>query len=329
MLLEEKAAGRRGAALLLHLKEERIDDSISAILILNTMANTLGATMAGAQAARVFGSSVIGVFSGVLTLLILVVSEIIPKTLGALHSRRLAGPVGHTLDALTWVMTPALGVSRLLTRLLAPRQPSRLSKGELAAVIAAAARAGALNITQTKLFESLLRFDEIKVADVMTPRPMVVMMREEATVAELLGRADADAFSRIPLYAADRIDNVVGYVLQREVLKAVAAGGRPRSPSLALPPSGDVRARDAARERDPQPAARAARGDRGRGRRARRRGRRRHARGSHRDAAGSRDRRRVGPRRRPAASRARAPRPAARAAAAPARGARPLPEGQA
>ena len=225
MLSEEQAAGRRGAAILLHLKQERIDDSISAILILNTMANTLGATLAGAQAARVFGSSVIGVFSGVLTLLILVLSEIIPKTLGALHSRRLAGLVGYALNALTWVMTPALAVSRLLTRLLAPSRPARVSKGELTAVIAAAAREGALNITQTRLFESLLRFDEIKVSDVMTPRPMVMMMKAEASVAELLAHAEADVFSRIPLYAEDRIDDVVGYVLQREVLKAVATGG--------------------------------------------------------------------------------------------------------
>ena len=90
MLAVKKAAGNRGAGVLLEIKEERIDDAISAILILNTVANTLGATMAGAQAARVFGDTAVGIFSGVLTFLILVFSEIIPKTLGALYAPGLA-----------------------------------------------------------------------------------------------------------------------------------------------------------------------------------------------------------------------------------------------
>lgn len=224
-LSEQKAEGRHGAALLLHLKESRIDDSISAILILNTVANTLGATMAGAQAARVFGSATVGLFSGVMTLLILVLSEIIPKTLGVLYARRLASFVGYTLTALTRIMAPALAVARLLTRLLARPEAPRPSKGELAALIAAAARQGALNRTQTALFENLIRLDEVKVADVMTPRPMTMTMRADATAADLLSAPEADAFSRIPLYAGHSVDNVVGYVLQRDVLKAVATGG--------------------------------------------------------------------------------------------------------
>jgi magnesium and cobalt exporter, CNNM family len=242
LLSERAAAGSRGAARLLRLKEKRIDDSISAILILNTLANTLGATMAGAQADRVFGNAAVGVFSGVLTLLILVFSEIIPKTLGALYASRLAGFVGYALSALTWVMTPALAVSRLLTRLLAPRQPPRVSKGELTAVIAAAAREGALSGAQTHLLENLLRFDEIRVSDVMTPRPMMMMMPAQASVADLLATPEAEAFSRIVLYEGDRTDDVVGYVLQRDPLKAAAAGGghaRPlssfRRPVLFLP----------------------------------------------------------------------------------------------
>jgi len=225
MLSERAAAGSRGAARLLRLKERRIDDSISAILIVNTVANTLGATMAGAQAARAFGSGAVGVFSGALTFLILIFSEIIPKTLGALYASRLAGFVGYALSSLTWVMTPALAVSRLLTNLLAPRSPTRVSKGELNAIIAAAAREGALTGAQTHLLENLLRFDEIRVSDVMTPRPMMMTMRADATVADLLATPEADAFSRIVLYEGERTDDVVGYVLQRELLKAAASGG--------------------------------------------------------------------------------------------------------
>jgi len=180
--------------------------------------------MAGAQAARVFGSASVGVFSGALTFLILIFSEIIPKTLGALYARGLSPFVGYALTAMTRVLTPALAVSRLLTRLLAPRHRPRASKGELAALIATAAREGALNVTQTRLLENLLRFDEIRVSDVMTPRPMVTMMPTEATVADLLATSEADAFSRIPLYEGDKSDDVVGYVLQREILKSAATG---------------------------------------------------------------------------------------------------------
>jgi CBS domain containing-hemolysin-like protein len=234
MLAEKQAAGHRGAGLLLEIKEERIDDAISAILILNTVANTLGATMAGAQAAHVFGSAAVGVFSGLLTFLILVFSEIIPKTLGALYAPQLATFVGYALHALTVVMSPALTLSRVLTRLLAPREPAKFSKGELEALIATAARDGAIDPAQTRLLESLMRFDRVRVSDVMTPRPVMVMMPAEATVAELLSTPETDAFSRIPLHGPENPDDVVGYVVQREVLRAAASGAGRHRPLSAF-----------------------------------------------------------------------------------------------
>jgi CBS domain containing-hemolysin-like protein len=127
-------------------------------------------------------------------------------------------------------MAPALGLSRLLTRLLAPRRRPSISRGELAAMVAAASREGELSVAQRALFENLLRFDKIRVGDVMTPRPMMLMMRAEARVGELLATRQADAFSRIPLYRQDEVDDVVGYVLQRDVLKSVAMGGSRERP---------------------------------------------------------------------------------------------------
>jgi CBS domain containing-hemolysin-like protein len=230
MLGERKAAGSRGASRLLEIKEERLDDAISAILILNTLANTLGATMAGAQAARVFGSAAVGIFSAILTFLILVFSEIIPKTLGALYAAQLSPLVGYTLHGLTAIMSPALAVSGVLTRLLTPNEPNRLSKGELEAFIATAAKEGAIDPAQTNLLESLMRFDTVRVSDVMTPRPVMVMMPSNATVPELLATPATDAFSRIPLHRPEDPDDIVGYVVQREVLRAAASEtGRDRS----------------------------------------------------------------------------------------------------
>jgi CBS domain containing-hemolysin-like protein len=250
MLAERKAAGNRGAGLLLEIKEQRIDDAISAILIVNTLANTLGATMAGAQAARVFGSAAVGIFSGILTFLILVFSEIIPKTLGALYVPQLAALVGYALHGLMWVMSPALTLSRVLTRLLAPSEPPKLSKGEVEALIATAAREGALDPAQTKLLESLMRFDKVRVSDVMTPRPVMMMMPADATVADLLAKPETEAFSRIPLHGPESTDDVVGYVLQRDLLKPATSAegrGRPlsafRRPVFFIP--GIIRARAA------------------------------------------------------------------------------------
>jgi len=225
------AAGNRGAAKLRALKQNRIDDAISAILTLNTVANTLGATLAGAQAAQYFGSRWVGAFSGVLTFLILIVSEIVPKTLGAVYSRPLAGIVGHTLQLLTIAMTPVLLMSRAITRLLTRGRQPIVSRGELSALIEAATHDGTISDDEARLFANLLRFNDVQVEDVMTPRTVTLMLPAETTIDELLNRTDADAFSRIPLYTGSR-DNVVGYVHQRDVLQAVARKGR-RSRSLS------------------------------------------------------------------------------------------------
>ena len=232
-LVEQKNKGNSGARLLLQIRTERVDDAISAILTLNTVANTLGATLAGAQAAKVLGSAWVGIFSGLLAFLILVVSEIIPKTLGAVYWRQLSGFVGWTLQLLTKAMTPALLLSRLLTRILTRGRNLGFSRGELAATIAAAAHHGVLSPGESRIFRNLLQFDEIRVEDVMTPRTVAVMLQAESTIGDLLGNREAEAFSRIPLYRNHK-DDVVGYVLQRQVLKAVADGADQDSPLAEL-----------------------------------------------------------------------------------------------
>jgi len=216
--------GHRGAGVLLDLKRRRMDDAISGILMLNTLAHTLGATLAGAQAAKVFGSTWVGVFSGVLTFLILVVSEIIPKTLGTVYARSLASLVGWTLLFLTRFMGPALVLSRSLTRLMTRGGKASLSRGELEAVIDDATRDGALSSAESTLFANLLRINDAQVEDVMTPRTVCFMMPAEATVEDLLAEPDSDACSRIPLYR-DQPDHVIGYALQRDVMKATAIDG--------------------------------------------------------------------------------------------------------
>ena len=222
-------SGNLGAAKLHEIKKQRIDDAITAILTLNTVANTLGATLAGAQAAAFFGSRWVGVFSGVLTFLILTISEIIPKTLGAVYARQLAGFVGHVLQFMTTVMRPVLVVSRAITRVLTRGRKTAVSRGELSAVIDTATQDGAISIDEARLFANLLRLDTLRVEDVMTPRTVVVMLPEETTIEDLLKRPEAEPFSRIPLFRGSR-DNVVRYVLQRDVWRALSRSGARNRP---------------------------------------------------------------------------------------------------
>jgi CBS domain containing-hemolysin-like protein len=215
--------GDAGAQAMIQLKEERLDDGITSILVLNTIAHTVGATMAGAQAAKVFGSGAVGIFSALLTLAILIGTEVVPKTIGANFSVRLAGPAARIISFLSKALRPVLFFTGFLTRLLANKEEAPLSRAELAAFLAAARKQGALKRQQWRIFDNMLRFEEIRVQDVMTPRTVVAMLPVDATLNALLEHTDAEPFSRIPLFDGAR-DHVVGYVLLRDALKAIAEG---------------------------------------------------------------------------------------------------------
>lgn len=236
-LSQRKDKGDVGAARLLQLKEQNIDDAISAILTYNTIAHTVGAALSGAQAAVVFGDAWVGVFSGVLTLLILVFTEIIPKTVGTVYAGRLAGFSGRLISLMIKPpMKWLLYVTRALTRLVAREGKKSMTRGDVVAMIKLAARDGALAKNETQLLSNLLRFDDIKVQDVMTPRTVITMFESEATVVEALEEVEIKAFSRIPIFT-ERRDNVEGYVLVRELLEsAITDEGKKRKLSQFLRP---------------------------------------------------------------------------------------------
>lgn len=232
-LQERTKAGEKGAMRLLRLKRERLDDSISAILILNTVAHTAGVAGAGLQAGIVFAGQpvVLGLFPVVLTILILVLTEIVPKTLGAVHASRLVPWVGLVLSFLVWTMKPFLVMTRAITGALAHSEGPSISRGELAAMVSMAAREGILRPGDSRVVSNVLRYDEIRVEDVMTPRTVVAMADASLTRRELADDDRCRGFSRIPIHDGDP-DRVIGYVLQREVLSALARGGDPRTPLL-------------------------------------------------------------------------------------------------
>lgn len=216
---EDPPAGER----LRELKEE-IERPLAAILTLNTIAHTVGAAGAGAQAAIVFGSASVGVFSAVLTFLILVLSEIIPKTLGASYWRRFAPPIARVLPALVWLVWPLVILSLWLERLLTRDDLAEtVSREEIAALAEEGRRVGVMRDSESRILERLFLFGDLRAHDVMTPRTVVFSLPARATLEEVLEEHEALPFSRIPIYRNEP-GEMEGYVLKDELLRRAASG---------------------------------------------------------------------------------------------------------
>ena len=208
-----------------------VERPLAAILSLNTVAHTIGAAGAGAEAAAYFGEASIGVFSAVLTLGILILSEIIPKTLGAVYWRGLAPLVSRILPLLIWITIPLVWLSQGITKLIARgEKEGQVSREELAALAAIGTEEGVFDETEGRILRSLFRFNTLVARDVMTPRTVVVAYPETTSLAKIAG--GDGRFSRLPLYGRDR-DHMTGFVLRDDVLAAVA-GGRGEEPASAI-----------------------------------------------------------------------------------------------
>lgn len=208
------------ANMLRRLKVDNIDQSLAAILTLNTVAHTLGSIGAGAQATIVFGSAWFGLFSAIMTLAILFLSEIIPKTLGTLYWRQLSGVVAHFVRGIILLLYPLIWFSEKLTKLLVRgKEPQAFSRREFAALASIGEEAGQIDPLESRIIRNLLAFGAIKVEDIMTPRSVMLSFEENKTVAELLVDRPKLTFSRLPIYDGD-LDNITGFVLKTDMLLA-------------------------------------------------------------------------------------------------------------
>ncbi|WP_218354531.1 CNNM domain-containing protein [Alteromonas lipotrueiana] len=213
------------AGKLLRKQTEDINRPLSAILTLNTIAHTMGAAGAGAQAGLVFGQAYLGVISAVLTLLILVFSEIIPKTLGATFWRALAPATAYFLKYLTILLYPFVKMSEMLTRSFKEESPLRgLSRSELHAMTELSGQEGQLAQQEAALMQSLLGMHELKVKDAMTHRTAMFSICENTTVEEFFHRHEKIEYSRIPVYEEDDSESISGFVLRSDLLVAQAKG---------------------------------------------------------------------------------------------------------
>ncbi|PCI05732.1 MAG: hemolysin [Hyphomicrobiales bacterium] len=208
---------------LAELKKE-VDRPLAAILSLNTVAHTVGAAGAGAQAAIVFGDTSLAIFSAVLTLLILVLSEIIPKTIGATFWKSLTPMIATMLPPLIWIMWPLVKLSQGITYLMGGSGEGAVSRAEIAAMADVGQRAGVVDEGESRIVRNLLQFNKLSAQDIMTPRTVVYALPQSTTVGEALDGIDKMRFSRIPIYG-DTIDEITGFVLKTDILlKAINRG---------------------------------------------------------------------------------------------------------
>ncbi|MGE0708665.1 MAG: CNNM domain-containing protein [Planctomycetota bacterium] len=215
--------GKRSADRIKALKE-KIDEPLAAILTLNTVAHTIGAAGAGAQAEIAFGSGSLGIVSAVLTVLILLVSEIIPKSIGAAYWRKLAPGVSWCLVVMNRLLYPVIWIELRITSLFTTEGhgPPRLSREEISAIAQLGADQGVFEEGESRILKNLFRFSQLKAQDVMTPRTVVFALAQETPVRALVEQEQV-RFSRIPIHDGS-IDRVTGYVLVSEVLLGATHG---------------------------------------------------------------------------------------------------------
>ena len=218
------ALERKGSAVgeRIHEFKENVDRPLAAILSLNTIAHTVGAAGVGAQAAIVFGEAYTGIIAAVLTLLILVLSEIIPKTLGAVYWRTLTPSVVRMLTATIIAMWPLVKLSQGITHLLSQEEEeTAFSREEFTAMAELGEEEGVFEEKESRILRNLFRFNSLRVKDVMTPRTVIFDLPENTTIGEVVEEHDEFRFSRIPVYDDDP-DDITGYVLKDEMLLRAA-----------------------------------------------------------------------------------------------------------
>lgn len=213
----------RGIAELLTIKQKHIGDAISAILIVNTIAATIGPGFVGAEAARLWGTTAVGVVSAILTFLMLILAEVAPKTFAATHAMELAAPTGRVLSIVLKVLAPCLVATRMVTRWITGKEDGGMTRVGLARLIAYAPAQGALSLPESEVLTHILFAHRVTLAEVRTPLNLVVSAEASAPISTFLERDDLAAFARIPLYREDA-RRITAYVNQRSLLRALLKG---------------------------------------------------------------------------------------------------------
>ena len=220
-LIVKQDQGQEWARSFIALKET-IDKPLSAILSLNTVAHTIGAAGVGAQAVKVFGEASFGIVSAILTVLILVITEIIPKTIGARFWRNLSKFSYYTIRIMIILTYPLVIMSAFITRIISKnKEEQSTSREEIAALASIGADEGLFSDKENKIIQNILKLKNIKVTEIMTPRVVVAVADENLLLKDFLKNKDYLNYSRIPVFSGKEED-ISGYVFRQQVFELLA-----------------------------------------------------------------------------------------------------------
>ena len=212
--------GDRDAIRFAKLKDNP-DRPLTAILALNTIANTIGAAGVGQQATLVFGSQWFGLVSALMTLLILIFSEIVPKTIGSYHWKNLLW-LSRIMNALVFILYPLVWLVEKIRRPLAGDEPDTgISREEVSAMANIGEEEGVIDNSENKVIQNIIKLDDIKAYDVMTPRVVAAIAPESMTLKQFYKQEELSHNSRIPVYA-DSPEFITGYIMRYDVLENLA-----------------------------------------------------------------------------------------------------------
>ena len=217
--LEEQ--GAKGAKRLKQLKQHP-ERPISAILCLNTIANTVGASIVGSLVYEVYGDAIVGVFSTIFTFAILIFAEIIPKTIGTSYWRSLAIPASVIINGMIFITFPLVWLLEKVTSLISSKSTQvSVSREDISAMVSVATEEEVIEKEEKKMIQNLLKLDEITAHEIMTPSAVVEMAEAHMTIREFYDSEEL-THSRIPVYDDENDEYVIGYVLRQEILEKMA-----------------------------------------------------------------------------------------------------------
>lgn len=216
-LTMKEETGSKAATIMKGFKEHP-DRPLAAILSLNTIANTVGAAGVGQQATLVFGSQWFGLVSAIVTLLILIFAEIVPKTIGTTYWKQLMPACAYTIRGLIYVLYPIVLLIQWLTKILPSSDEAVVSREEVVAMANVGEEEGVIEEDENKIIRNVMRLDEIKASDVMTPRVVAATASEKMTLKQYYDCDDYDHYSRIPVYS-DSPEYITGYILRDDALE--------------------------------------------------------------------------------------------------------------
>ncbi|NBC56873.1 MAG: DUF21 domain-containing protein [Bacteroidetes bacterium] len=210
--------GDKRVQLMIKFKTD-VDRPLSAILSLNTVAHTVGAAGVGAQATVVFGDAYFGIVSATLTILILVFTEIIPKTLGANHNKTLMVITSKLIQITILITYPLVWLSSIITKLITKKETEpTTSREEISALTSIGTKEGIFKPNENKIIQNLIKLKSLKIEQIMTPRIVVETANEDMTLKAFLERKAEFHFSRIPVYHTNK-DNITGYVMRQQIFE--------------------------------------------------------------------------------------------------------------